>query len=657
MRFLTGAILLLLLAGSIARAADLPASEAAESTPADAAANVQRSEDPPIDFAHEILPLLKARCIKCHTAGTYKGDFSMDTRALLLKAKVVTPGNAAKSELIARVTSSDPDERMPPSGERLTGEQVALLSRWINQDLPWQDGFSFARQKTVTVPVALKRPEVPPAQARHEQPIDRFADAYFAQNKITFPQAVDDATFARRVYLDLIGLLPTPEQLDRFLNDPSTDKREKLIDELLANNTAYADHWLTFWSDLLRNDYAGTGYIDGGRKQITKWLYSALWENKPYDQFVRELISPSPDSEGFIKGFKWRGTVSAAQSVELQFAQNVGQVFLGVNLKCASCHDSFIDDWKLTDSWGMAAIISDHPLEMYRCDVPTGKMAEPKFLFPEIGTVDASQPREKRLEQLAQLITDPRNGRLTRTVVNRLWHRMMGRGIVHPVDAMDGPPWSQELLDYLASQLIDDGYDLKKLLREIAMSQIYQARCVEPAESLGSDAPAFRGPVARRMTAEQFIDAIWRVTETTPDKSDAVDPKKPYVAFENRGNESVRVALMKSDLLMRSMGRPNRDQVVTTRPEDLSTLQALDLTNGPAMGKLMANGAAKWRSEHPDQSADETIDWLYRSTLCRKPTDGERTTAKQILGDPISDDSLADLMWCVFMLPEFQLVK
>src|SRR5262249_19711468 len=406
-------------------------------------------------------------------------------------------------------------------------------------------------------------------------------DAYFAKNNVPFPPAVDEATFARRISLDLVGLLPTPEQLDRFLADSSPDKRERFIDQLLANNTAYADHWLTFWSDLLRNDYTGTGYIDGGRRQITKWLYSSLWENKPYDQFVRELISPSPDSEGFIKGFTWRGNVSAAQSVELQFSQNVGQVFLGVNLKCASCHDSFIDDWKLTDSWGLAAVTADEPLEIYRCDVPTGKTAEPKFIFPELGSIGPMLPRQKRLEQLAGLVTDPRDGRLPRTLVNRLWHRMMGRGIAHPVDAMDGAPWSQDLLDYLACQLADNGYDIRKLLREIATSQIYQARCAEPPEASASDAAAFRGPVARRLTAEQFLDAIWQVTGTAPTKSDAIDPKKPYVAFDHRAEEPIRAALMKPDLLMRSLGRPNREQVVTTRPEDLSTLQALDLTNGP----------------------------------------------------------------------------
>src|SRR5262249_59476155 len=130
-------------------------------------------------------------------------------------------------------------------------------------------------------------------------------------------------------------------------------------------------HWLTFWNDLLRNDYQGTGYIDGGRKQITPWLYQSLYDNKPYDQFARELISPTPDSEGFAQGIKWRGSINASQVTELQFAQNVAQVFFGVNLKCASCHDSFIDGWKLADAYGLAAGIAHKPLEGQPWDKPT----------------------------------------------------------------------------------------------------------------------------------------------------------------------------------------------------------------------------------------------------------------------------------------------
>ena len=156
----------------------------------------------------------------------------------------------------------------------------------------------------------------------------------------------------------------------------------------------YAEHWLTFWNDLLRNDYAGTGYIDEGRRQITGWLYRSLLENKPYDQFVRELISPTPESEGFIKGIKWRGRINSSQTPEVQFAQNVSQVMLGINLKCASCHDSFIDGWKLADAYGMAAIVSEQPLEIHRCDKPTGETAQAGFLFPELGTIDPALSRE-----------------------------------------------------------------------------------------------------------------------------------------------------------------------------------------------------------------------------------------------------------------------
>ena len=115
----------------------------------------------------------------------------------------------------------------------------------------------------------------------------------------------------------------------------------------MDDKSRYADHWLSFWNDLLRNDYEGTGYIDGGRQQITPWLYDALLTNKPLGQFVRDLIEPAAGAEGFVKGIVWRGSVNASQRPPIQAAQNLAQVFLGINLKCASCHDSFVSQWKL----------------------------------------------------------------------------------------------------------------------------------------------------------------------------------------------------------------------------------------------------------------------------------------------------------------------
>ncbi len=590
-----------------------------------------------IDFAHDVLPLLKARCAECHTDGKSKGGLSLDTREALLKSKKVAPGKSGDSTLIERVTSTDADERMPPKGPPLTTKEVATLKAWIDQGVPWQAGFSFAKS-TYIAPLKPRRPVVPPVHGGLTNPIDRVLDAYFRAHKVAWPKPLDDAAFVRRLYLDVIGLLPTPEQLDSFLTDPVPDKRQRLIHRLLADRRGYAEHWLTFWNDLLRNDYAGTGYVDGGRKAITGWLYPALLDNKPYDQFVRELIDPSVESEGFIKGITWRGSVNASQVPELQFAQNVGQVFLGVNLKCASCHDSFIDNWKLDDSYGLAAIIASKPMEEHRCDKPTGKMATAKFLFPELGTIDPKLPVNDRLKRLAEIITSPEDGRLTRTVVNRIWHRLMGRGIVHPVDSMGSPPFNADLLDVLANHLADSKYDLKAVIELIVSSRAYQSRCVPMSDETEF---VFRGPIAKRLTAEQFVDAVWRLTGTSP--------AKPAFNAGNRGKAPVRAVLVTSSALMRSLGRPNREQVVTTRPEELSTLQALDLTNGHELADLLDRGAANLRKRHTDWPVDRWIEWLYLSSLSRRPTAAEVETVR--------DMDLPDLLWAVLMLPEFQLVR
>lgn len=605
-----------------------------------------------VDFAHDILPLLRARCAECHTNGKYKGGLSFDTRAALVKTKAVIPGRSAEGALLERITSPDPEKRMPPKGPALTAKEVALLRAWVDQGVPWQDGFSFVKAAYVA-PLKPRRPELPkpPAAASKEplNPIDLLIANWFEKQQLTPPPPLDDAAFLRRLYLDVNGLLPTPEQLDAFVNDTRPDKRTAAIRQVLGNNRAYAEHWLTFWNDLLRNDYQGTGFIDNGRKQITTWLYRALLENKPYDQFVRELIAPKPDSEGFIKGIKWRGVVNASQVPEVQFSQNISQVFLGINMKCASCHDSFIDSWKLDDAYALAAVVADKPLEIHRCDKPTGVHAKARFLWPELGTLDPTQPREERLRRLAELLTHPDNGRFTRTIVNRLWQRLMGRGLVHPVDVMGNEPWNADLLDFLATHLVDNKYDLKKTMELIVSSRLYQSQSVPLTADPASNELVFRGPLARRMTAEQFQDAIWQLTATSP--------AKPVAQVGERGREPVRASLVVADPLMRSLGRPNREQVVTTRPEDLSTLQALDLTNGRRMAELLDQGAKRLRRNHPDWSPEQLIDRIYLGALSRRPTSEEAGIARQLLGTPLTDDGLSDLLWAVFLLPEFQLIR
>ena len=788
-----------------------------------------------VDFSHQIVPILREHCAECHAGDKKKGGFSFNDRKSLLEGgedgAVVVSGKSAESAMIKAILSADPDEQMPPKGKRVPAEQIALLKQWVDEGLPWEEGFAFKRP-AYEPPLKPRMPTLPAAVVGRSNPIDRILDQYLDQKKLPRPAAIDDATFIRRAYLDLIGLLPSSKDLEAFTQDTSADKRTRLIESLLKRDIDYTEHWLTFWNDLLRNDYGGTGFVTGGRKQISNWLYHALITNMPFDQFVRELIAPPNDeSRGFIDGIKWRGDVSAGQTVEIQFAQSVSQSFLGINMKCASCHDSFIDRWKLSEAYGLAAIYSSRPLEINRCDKPIGQQAVASWLFPEIGQIDPKAPQLERLKQLAALMTHPQNGRTTRTIVNRLWQKLMGRGIVHPADAMQTEPWNADLLDYLAAHLAEHKYDLKQTLALIATSQAYQSHSQVVTKGIDDHGYVYAGPRAKRLTAEQFVDAIWQITGAAPTKMDAgvlrgkVDPElakqikiqgqwiwghsaKPgstppsgetitlrktikldtdpasasavvtcdngYTLFVNNrkisagddwtklaavplqtalhkgansilviatnagkgpnpagfffdarvrdaaGKETsissdatwewtpqapatkegripafdpknwqpvtvvkalgawqqtinaqaptllaqgatasdrmIRASLMKSDFLMRTLGRPNRDQIVTARPNDLTTLEAIDLANGSILSAAVTKGARRLLESHaPSPSA--LITGLYRQSLCREPSASELSTAQALVGDKPTQQSLEDLLWAVCMLPEFQIVR
>lgn len=451
-------------------------------------------------------------CYRCHDSNEAEGGLVLNSEEAVMKGgdggPIIVPGKPGESELIRRLTlPAGHDDVMPQKGKSLTSSQIELIRTWIEVGAPWSD----QEVKTFReAPMALYKPELPETGADFSNPIDQFTEAYFNEHDVNWPESVDDATFMRRVYMDVIGLMPAPEELQAFAADTSPDKRDRLIDSLLSRKHAYAQHWLTFWNDLLRNDYSGTGFITGGREQITDWLYEALYTNKPYDQMVRELTNPDEESDGFIRGIEWRGAVNASQTTEMQAAQNISQSLLGVNLKCASCHDSFVSNLSLDDAYSFAAIFSDTVLAIERCDVPTGDTAKAGFIYSEeLGDVDATRPLVERLEQLADIMADERNGRLYRTIANRYWELLMGRGLVEPVDEMDHIPWSQDHLDWLASDLIDHKYNLKYLLSSILKSRTYQLPSVGISqEEAGSEDYVFKGPLRKRMTAEQFADAV-----------------------------------------------------------------------------------------------------------------------------------------------------
>ncbi|WP_461082645.1 DUF1549 domain-containing protein [Spirosoma flavus] len=608
------------------------------------------------DLNLEVRAILAHNCYSCHSATKTKGELRLDKKELIFKGgehgAILKPGHPDDSEMMRRIMlPADDKEAMPTKGKRLTEKEVALLSFWIKAGAPWPSGPEKSLYRVADL--APRLPDLPPATADITNPVDRLVNAYFQKNKINWKTVVDDRTYQRRVYLDIVGLLPTPKQIDDFVADKRTDKRETLVKNLLNRNEDYAQHWLTFWNDALRNDYTGTGYITGGRYDITKWLYASLKKNKPYNWFVRELISPNKESEGFIKGIKWRGTINSSQRTEMQAAQNVAQVMLGLNLKCASCHDSFISDWKLDDAYAFANVFADTTLEIHRCDKPTGKMAGRRILYKELGQIDIDAPTEKRLRELADFLVQPKDGRLYRTLVNRVWAQLMGRGIVEPVDVMDNEPWSQDLLDWLAYDFVQNGYDIKKLIYTITTSKTYQLPSVgiKDADLVTAPTFVFQGMVRRRLTAEQFADAVSLAFNPIYQDTSLVKMLPPTIQKEVPFS---RASLVKNDRFLTALGRPNRETVSTSRTSQANLLQALELTNGTTFNEALKRGAEIWKAKYP--TSDVLVKELYRKSLGRDPQPKEIAVAEKILGKTPSVEGIQDLVWAMAIHPEFQLI-
>lgn len=594
-------------------------------------------------------------CYKCHSSDKIKGELRLDERDLVFKGgengAIIQSGDPDQSELIRRISLPEGhDDVMPNKGDLLSKNEIALISLWVEKGAYWPENAEDLKIFR-NAPLAPRWPEWPEDTSRFDNNIDVWVDQYFVSQQIQWPDVVDDRTYLRRIYLDIIGLIPSPEELERFQSDTRPDKREIWAKNLLDRDEAYALHWLTFWNDILRNDYTGTGYITGGRYSITDWLYQALYDNKPYQQMARELLNPDADSKGFIAGIKWRGVVNASQRTEMQAAQNVAQVMLGLNLKCASCHDSFISDWKLEDAYGFANIFSETTMEINRCDKPTGEMAETRLLWEDLGTIDSAATKEERLEEMSMKLTSTDNGRLYRTMVNRIWAQLMGRGIVEPVDEMDQPPWSQDLLDWMAVNFVGNGFDLKNLIYTIVTSRTYQLPVV-PVESnlaLRDENYVFTGPVLRKITAEQFSDIVSRTF------GPLFTTKESQFSPPGRDTTFIRASQVANNAFLTALGRPNREVVVTTRTDQPNLLQALELTNGERLSYSLNTGAEKWTDQYEDP--DTLIEQTYRLLLGRKPSQDELEIAAQALGPSPDSEKVQDFLWAMVLHPEVQFIN
>ncbi|HTU25647.1 MAG TPA: DUF1549 and DUF1553 domain-containing protein [Pirellulales bacterium] len=500
--------------------------------------------------------------------------------------------------------------------------------------------------------------EPPVVEGSGDNPLDRFIVASWSSlPSADRPAALcDDATFARRVYLDLTGVIPSRAELNRFLADSATDKRSKLVDRLLDRKAEYAAHWTVFWEDALASQNV---LAQGGiptRGNYRQWLLDSFTANKPYDVMLAELIDPTMpghqaavDQDLFGTKYQVEFVRNEDHTVTLQTAAAVGQVFLSSAMKCASCHDHFENPaWTQERFLGFAGLFAPHDLEKIRCDVHSGQQVAARFPFDLPGpAVEIPTQLDERLHVAAQLIVDPANELFAKSIVNRLWKRYLGWGLFEPVDDYrpDRPASHPELLAWLARDFVAHGCDLKHTIRLILTSRTYQlpydSKFADRFDAADPTAPRyFRSPALRRLTAEQVIDSVRMATagQLLPGERAFLDAR--------------------STALAQVLGRPaSRNEISTSRSDESAVVQALELLNGPELQALIADSALVAQPTGKTD-AKQLVDRVYRSLLSRPATVEEKRLGQALLAASTStSEGLKDMCWALVVSPEFQFIK
>jgi len=478
--------------------------------------------------------------------------------------------------------------------------------------------------------------------------------------------SADDATFIRRVTLDIAGRLPTKEESERFLADPAGDKRDQLIDRLLAG-TDYANHFASKWSALFRNKRdAGTQQF--GTYAFHGWLRDSLHQNRPYDQIVRDVVAASGE-------FSQNPAVGWYRQVRTPNAQleDVGQMFMGTRLQCAQCHHHPFEKWSQQDYYSFSAFFS-------QVGRKGGERPGEEIIFHRRGTAQATNPKTKQTVKPAGLGTppfeiapedDPRlaladwlarrdNPFFAKSLVNRYWKHFFGRGLVEPEDDMreTNPATNPELLNALAEHFISSGYDLKALVRAITQSRTYQLSA-EPNEHNRLDKQYFSRYYPKRLTAEVLLDAINDVTNTE-NGFDGLERGTRAVALPdnsfNAGNYFLTV-----------FGRPDSSSACECeRSQDASLAQSLHLLNSKfVQDKLTADsGRAALLAADTARADDQKVRELYARFFAREPNESEMKLALGHLTKTVRDkdgkevpvnkrQAWEDILWALINTKEF----
>lgn len=448
-----------------------------------------------------------------------------------------------------------------------------------------------------------------------------------------------DGTFIRRASIDICGKLPTPDEVKKFVDDKSPDKREKLIDTLLASPD-YADYFANKWSALLRNKRTQPNYIRG-TYAFYDWIRDSIEANKPYDQFVREIITASGDVETNPPVAWYRQLKETQNQLE-----DTAQLFLGMRLQCAQCHHHPFEKWSQKDYYSFSAFFS-------RLGRKPGALQGEEVIFHKRGTATANNPKTKENVKpaglgdepmdvtgdedpraaLADWMTRPQNPFFARSLTNRYWKHFFGRGIVDPEDDMreTNPPTNPELLDALAKHFAESGYDLKKLVKEICRSSTYQLDS-QPNAFNAIDRQNFSRYYPKRLNAEVLLDAVDQVT--------SVQTKFDGLPLGTRAVQLPDNSFNATSYFLTVFGRPDSSSSCECeRSGEPSLAQSLHLLNSKDVQDKITSAQGRAAKLAADKRTDEEkVRELYLWTVAREPESVELAAATDYIQKVLNRD-------------------